>query len=132
MNTSSHRRCSIKVYLKVSQNSQESTCVRVSFLIKFQVSATNRDSHKDYYIHSFLTTTIKENISFVSLQFQLSLIRTFKIVPHIGSPVWWPIAFLLIFRWGTHLYMSPFPSLRLTVRLSVDPSRTISQEPYVI
>ena len=30
-------RCSVKnVFLEISQNSQESTCARVSFLIKFQ------------------------------------------------------------------------------------------------
>ena len=33
----SHRRCSIKkVFLEISQNSQENTCARVSFLIKLQ------------------------------------------------------------------------------------------------
>ena len=30
-----------KLLLKISQNSQENTCVRVSFLIKFQASACN-------------------------------------------------------------------------------------------
>ena len=36
---SSHWRCSIKkVFLEVSQNSQENTCARVSFLIKLQAS----------------------------------------------------------------------------------------------
>ena len=36
---SSHRRCSVKkVFLKISQNSQENTCARVSFLIKLQAS----------------------------------------------------------------------------------------------
>ena len=34
------RRCSVKkVFLEISQNSQESTCARVSFLIKLQASA---------------------------------------------------------------------------------------------
>ena len=34
---SSHRRCSIKrVFLKISQNSHENTCARVSFLIKLE------------------------------------------------------------------------------------------------
>ena len=33
-------RCSVrKVFLEVSQNSQENTCARVSFLIKLQVEA---------------------------------------------------------------------------------------------
>ena len=37
---SSHRRCSIKkMFLKISQNLQENTCVGVSFFIKLQASA---------------------------------------------------------------------------------------------
>ena len=33
------RRCSVKkVFLEISQNSQENTCARVSFLIKLQAS----------------------------------------------------------------------------------------------
>ena len=36
---SSHRRCSVKkVFLKISQNSQENTCVRVSFWLNLQVT----------------------------------------------------------------------------------------------
>ena len=36
-NTSSHRRCSIKkMFLKISQNSLENACTRVTFLIKLQ------------------------------------------------------------------------------------------------
>ena len=38
-NRSSHRRCSVKkVFLEISRNSQESTCARVSFLIKLQAA----------------------------------------------------------------------------------------------
>ena len=34
---SSHRRCSVKkLFLEISQNSQEKICARESFLIKFQ------------------------------------------------------------------------------------------------
>ena len=34
---SSHRRCPVeKMFLKISQNSQENTCARVSFMIKLQ------------------------------------------------------------------------------------------------
>ena len=34
---SNHRRCSIKkLFLKISQNSQENTCARVSFLVKLE------------------------------------------------------------------------------------------------
>ena len=36
------RRCSLKkVFLEISQNSQENTCARVSFLIKLQASGLN-------------------------------------------------------------------------------------------
>ena len=36
--SSSHWRCSVKkVFLEISQNSQENTCARISFLIKLQV-----------------------------------------------------------------------------------------------
>ena len=36
------RRCSVKrVFLKILQNSQENTCVRVSFLVNLQASACN-------------------------------------------------------------------------------------------
>ena len=36
------RRCSVKkVFLKISQNSQENTCARVSFLTKLQASVCN-------------------------------------------------------------------------------------------
>ena len=36
---SSHRRCSVKkAFLEISQNSQENTCARASFLIKLQVA----------------------------------------------------------------------------------------------
>ena len=39
---SSHQRCSMeKVLLEISQNSQENTCARVSFLIKLQALACN-------------------------------------------------------------------------------------------
>ena len=36
------QRCSVKkVYLEISQNSQEITCARASFLIKLQVQASD-------------------------------------------------------------------------------------------
>ena len=36
------KRCSVKiVFLEISQNSQENTCARVSFIIKLQASACN-------------------------------------------------------------------------------------------
>ena len=39
---SSHQRCSMKkVFLEISQNSQENTCARVSFLIKLQPQDCN-------------------------------------------------------------------------------------------
>ena len=52
---SSHRRCFIKkVLLKTSLNSQENTCVRVSFLIKLRVSGLQfyykRDSGTGFFL----------------------------------------------------------------------------------
>ena len=42
LNRSSHQMCSVKkVFLKVSQISQENTCARVSFLISLQADACN-------------------------------------------------------------------------------------------
>ena len=39
------QRCSVKkVFLKISQNSQENTCTRVSFLIKLQTSGLSKKS----------------------------------------------------------------------------------------
>ena len=39
---SSHRQCSVKkVFLEISQNSQENTCARASFLIKLQAEVCN-------------------------------------------------------------------------------------------
>ena len=42
-NRSSHQRCSVKkkVFLEISQNSQENTCARASFLIKLQAFLQN-------------------------------------------------------------------------------------------
>ena len=41
----SHRRCSVeKVFLEFSQNSQENTCARVTFLLKLQVPVTSKDT----------------------------------------------------------------------------------------
>ena len=37
---SSHQSCSVRKVLEISQNSQENTCARVSFLIKLQTQAT--------------------------------------------------------------------------------------------
>ena len=49
LSRSSHRKCSIKnVFLEISQNSQENTCARISFLIKFQASGRNFQEHLLY------------------------------------------------------------------------------------
>ena len=43
------RRCSVKtVFLKISQNSQDNTCARVSFLIKLQASGVNLRIQSEY------------------------------------------------------------------------------------
>ena len=40
------RRCSVrKVFLEISQNSQENTCARVSFLIKLQASIPDEEKN---------------------------------------------------------------------------------------
>ena len=45
---SSHQRCSIKmVFLKITPNSQENTCARVSFLIKLWASVYNFIKKRD-------------------------------------------------------------------------------------
>ena len=45
---SSYQRCSIKKeFLKLLQNSQENTCVRVSFLMKLQASGQQLHSKRD-------------------------------------------------------------------------------------
>ena len=51
------RRCSVKkVFLEISQNSQENTCARVSFLIKLQAlglrpaTLLKRDSGTDVFL----------------------------------------------------------------------------------
>ena len=37
-----------KVFLKISQNSQENTCARVSFLIKLQVSNSGKGVFREF------------------------------------------------------------------------------------
>ena len=55
---SSHWRCSIKnMFLKISQNSQESTCAKVSFLIKSHIKK------RDSVTGVFLWTPFLQNIS---------------------------------------------------------------------
>ena len=45
------RRCSVKkVFLKISQNSQENTCAKVSFLIKLQASGTPLVAASAYHL----------------------------------------------------------------------------------
>ena len=46
--SSSQRRCSVKkVFLKISQNSKENTCARVSFLLKLQTSGLQIYQRRD-------------------------------------------------------------------------------------
>ena len=48
------RRCSIKkVFLEISQNSQENTCVRVSFLIKFSITLLKEGLWHRYFPVNF-------------------------------------------------------------------------------
>ena len=51
---SSHRRCSIKnVFLKISQNLQESTCVKISFLIKLHGNFIKRGTLAQVFSREF-------------------------------------------------------------------------------
>ena len=55
---SSHRRCSVqKVFLEISQNSQENTCVRVSFLIKLQASGLQKETLTPVFSCEFCETS---------------------------------------------------------------------------
>ena len=50
LNRSSHYRCSVKkVFLEISQNSQENTCARVSFWITLQASSPS-SRHSDVFL----------------------------------------------------------------------------------
>ena len=55
---SSHRRCSVKkVFLEISQNSQENTCARVPFLIMLEawgIGKFGKKLNRVIYLHSFL------------------------------------------------------------------------------
>ena len=55
------QRCSVKkVFLKISQNPQENTCARVSFLIKLKASAIEAiegNKHFNSPGHNFITNT---------------------------------------------------------------------------
>ena len=65
-NRSSHRRCSIKkLFLKISQNSQENTCARVSFLNKSQVAPATilKKEALAQNFAKFLRTPFLQNIS---------------------------------------------------------------------
>ena len=67
---SSHRKCSRKkVFLKISQNSQEKTCARVSFLVRLQVAPATllkkRLWHRCFSVNfaKFLRTYFSQNTS---------------------------------------------------------------------
>ena len=56
LNRSSHRRCSVKkVFLEISQNSQENTCARVSFWITLQASSPS-SRHSDVFLKFSLSS----------------------------------------------------------------------------
>ena len=58
---SSHRRCSVKkMFLEISQNWQENTCVRVSFLIKLQAFFCRTPLVATFIPCWTVTTEIKE------------------------------------------------------------------------
>ena len=88
-----HRRCSVKkVFLEISQNSQENTCDRVSFLIKLHATLLKnllkkRLSHRCFPVNfaKFLRTPFPQNIS---RQLLCKLLCNFNITLRLGcSPV---------------------------------------------
>ena len=64
------RRCPVKkVFLKISKNSQENTCARVSFLIKLgQVFSCE-------FCEIFKNTFLKKHIRWLLLNFRITIIR---------------------------------------------------------
>ena len=72
---SSHWRCSVKkVFLKISQISQENTCVTVSFFIKFTESVTKRSRKKHFPTLKKLLLSELPSFSIELGNYQISLI----------------------------------------------------------
>ena len=56
------RKCSVKkVFLKISQNSQENTCARLSFLIKLQAFLQNASGASKNTFSKILRSHLKKN-----------------------------------------------------------------------
>ena len=77
---SSHRSCSVKkVLLEISQNSQEKTCARVSFLIKLQASGnfikkeTLARVFSCEFCEIYQTTFLTEHLRWLLLAFRVNL-----------------------------------------------------------
>ena len=78
---SSHQRCSVKkVFLEILQNSQDSTCARVSFLIKLQAAPATllkkRLQHRCFpgnFAKFLITPVFAENLWWLFLQWLLSV-----------------------------------------------------------
>ena len=72
---SGHWRCSVKkVFLKISQISQENTCVTVSFFIKFTESVTKRSRKKHFPTLKKLLLSELPSFSIELGNYQISLI----------------------------------------------------------
>ena len=70
------RRCSVKIVLiEISHNSQENTCVRVSFLINFQASACNFIKKKLW--HKCFT------VNFAKSQKFAKFLETYSLTEHL-------------------------------------------------
>ena len=50
------QRCSVKVFLKILQNSEENPCARVPFLIKLQLKKTLAQVFSSKYCKNFINT----------------------------------------------------------------------------
>ena len=134
------QRCSIKkVLIKFLQNSQENTCARVSFLIKLQTWKLWHRCFPGNFAKFLGALFFIEHLWWLLLELFINgyLLTFFNILMivylfYFGRLAWvFHIKFFycsILFRWGTHLYMSLFPSFCLSARSS----RTIYQEPCII
>ena len=85
---SSHQRCSIKkVFLEISQNSQESTCARVSFLLKrlwlwdFIKKETLTQVFSCNFVKFLRTPFLTEHLRWLLLNVRASSIGTYAKFP---------------------------------------------------
>ena len=95
---SSHQRCSVKkVFLEISQNSQENTCAKVSFFIKLQASGLQLYQKRDpgtgvflwilwnFQGHLFYRTPLDDCLC------KSNNVRLLWLYSLLHFQVWWPM-----------------------------------------